>query len=245
MLLRAGGTTFDVDGVVFDKDGTLISLESYWLEPARLWVAVAADGSVPLAMELAHVLGLHTDVGADQATLVPDGPLASASIGELVRLTAVALEDSGVASGEAHRRARQAREQAAEASSALTPAPIGDVRGALIAFDRAGLKLALATTDDIEPTRRALAGLGVASLIRVVVAADGDLPPKPHPSVLSWIATQLGTTADRLLMVGDSQRDADTARAGGAAGFVLVSSGSSARIAADAVVASVADLSLD
>jgi phosphoglycolate phosphatase-like HAD superfamily hydrolase len=43
-------------------------------------------------------------------------------------------------------------------------------------------------------------------------------------------------------MVGDSQRDSDTARAGGAAGFVLVSPDGSPRIAANAVVKSVDEI---
>jgi phosphoglycolate phosphatase len=244
MLLRAGRATFDVDGIVFDKDGTLISLDSYWLEPARLWVEVAAGGSSPLAATLAHALGLQTDVRTGQTGLVPDGHLASASIDELVRLTGSILEDSAVDPGEAHRRARSARDQAAELSATLTPEPIGDVRRALTVLDGAGLKLAVVTTDDARPTHAALRALGVAALIRVVVAADGDLPPKPHSSLLPWIATELGTTADRLVMVGDSQRDADTAHAGGAAGFVLVSPDRSARITADAVVTSVAELSV-
>ena len=244
MLVRAGLVTFDVDGVVFDKDGTLISLDSYWLEPARLWVEVAAGGSSHLAAQLGRVLGLHTEDANTQTVLVPDGPLASASIDDLVWLTGSVLEDSGVEPAEADLRARNARDRAAELSTVLTPDPIGDVRNALSVLDGAGLKLAVATTDDTQPTLNALTSLGVASFIRVVVAADGELPPKPDPAVLAFIAAQLGTTSDRLLMVGDSQRDADTARAAGAAGFVLVSPDGSARIVADAVVASVADLSL-
>ncbi|MEX1004748.1 MAG: HAD family hydrolase [Acidimicrobiia bacterium] len=243
MLLRAGHVTFDIDGIVFDKDGTLISLDSYWLEPARLWVEVAADGSAELFARLGDALGLGTRDRSELPMLVSDGAHASASIDELVQLTRSALENAGVAPEAAHQRARRARDRAAELSATLTPEPIGDVRGALTLLDGAGLQLAVATTDDTQPTLEALSALGVASLIRVVVAADGDVPPKPDPSVLSFIAAQLGTSPERLLMVGDSQRDADTARAGGAAGFVLVSPDGSARITADAVVPSIADLS--
>ncbi|MEX2653843.1 MAG: HAD family hydrolase [Acidimicrobiia bacterium] len=236
MLLSAGTATFDVDGVVFDKDGTLISLESYWLAPSRLWIAVAAGGSTDLERTLDRTLGLAS--GGER--LVPDGPLATATLDDLVELTARVLEAVGVESAVA--TALEARDRAVALSATLTPTPIGDVVGTFQRLAAAGLHLAIATTDDAAPTIVALHVLGIENLVDVVVAADGDVQPKPHPEVLGSIGRTFGITPDRLLMVGDSQRDADTARAGGAAGFVLVSQEQLPRITTDAMIASVEDL---
>ncbi|MEX2279654.1 MAG: HAD family hydrolase [Acidimicrobiia bacterium] len=236
MLLSAGTATFDVDGVVFDKDGTLISLESYWLAPSRLWIAVAAGDSTDLERALNRTLGFEPE------RLVPDGPLATATLDDLVELTARVLTGEGVESAVADRTACEARDRAVALTATLTPAPIGDVCGTFQRLAAAGLRLAIATTDDSAPTVGALHVLGIENLVDVVVAADGEVPPKPHSEVLGSIARTFEMTPDRLLMVGDSQRDADTARAGGAAGFVLVSQERLPRITADAMIASVEDL---
>lgn len=236
MLLSAGSATFDVDGVVFDKDGTLISLESYWLAPSRLWIKVAAGSSSSLERGLNRTLGFDSD----EDRLVPDGPLATATLDDLVELTARILEAGGVESAVA--TAREARDRAVALSATLSPTPIGDVSGTFTRLAAAGLHLAIATTDDTAPTLAALRALGVEGLVEIVIAADGDVPAKPHPEVLGSIVRSFGTSPDRLLMVGDSQRDADTARSGGAAGFVLVSENRLPRITADAVIASVEDL---
>jgi phosphoglycolate phosphatase-like HAD superfamily hydrolase len=79
MRITARSVVFDVEAVVFDKDGTLISLESYRLEPSRRWVETAAAGSLELAGSLERQLGLLSDA------LTPDGPLATASLDDLVR----------------------------------------------------------------------------------------------------------------------------------------------------------------
>jgi phosphoglycolate phosphatase len=236
MRVAAGSVLFDVEAVVFDKDGTLISLESYWLEPSRRWVETAAAGSLEVMVALEERLGLLPDA------LDPEGPLATASLEDLVALTTDTLASIGVPAAAARSRAALARSRAKSLSASLSPVAIGDVRGGLQLLAAAGLRLAVATTDDEAPTLQALRWLGIDDLIDFVVAADGEIPPKPDRAVLKSIADRFGILPSSLLMVGDSQRDSDTARAGGAAGFVLVSPDGSSRIVADAVVTSVDEI---
>lgn len=227
MRVRAGESEFDVDGVVFDKDGTLISLESYWLDAARAWVDAAADPKDRSALAVA--LGLNDD------GLVPDGPLATASINDLKDLTARTLHDLGVPGSE--RRVSLAADRASEVASKVAVRPLGDVAGAIRRLTDVGVKVAVVTTDDVVVARRTLEDLGVSDHIALILGGDGDNPVKPDGAVLRLVAEHFGTTADRLLMVGDSERDRQTARNGGAAGFVLVAD--SPRLPADAVVGSV------
>lgn len=227
MLVRAGDHQFDIDGVVFDKDGTLILLESYWLDAARAWIDVAADPDDRPA--LAAVLGL------DDSGLIPDGPLATASITDLKELTARTLDGLGVP--ESRGRAARAADRAAVIAATALLRPIGDVAGAIRRLTDAGVKVAVVTTDDAATAHHTLDELGVSDCVSLILGGDGDNPVKPDGAVLRLVAETFGTSADRLLMVGDSERDRQTARNGGAAGFVLVAS--SPRLGADAVVGSV------
>lgn len=227
MRVKAGNREFDIDGIVFDKDGTLISLDSYWLDAARAWIDVAAEPRERSALSAA--------LGLDDAGFVADGPLATASIADLKDLTARTLTDLGVS--DADHRSRHAANRAAEIAASTVPRPLGDVAGAIRRLTGAGIRVAVVTTDDAASARQALNDLGVAGLVDVVLGADGDGPVKPDAAVLHLVAERLGTTVDRLLMVGDSDRDRQTADNGGAAGFVLVAD--SPRLPADAVVSSV------
>lgn len=240
MRVRAAGAAFDVDAVVFDKDGTLIDLEAYWLEPARIWVEDAAAGDPVLSGALGRHLGLSPH------GLVAHGLLATATLPALVDATARILVASGVEEAIAVQRAASARERAAEVAESQPLIPLGPVNAALERLARAGVKLALLTTDHGRPTHKALIQLGIAQLFDAVVTADDGLPAKPHPGALEGVASRLGTAVERTLMVGDSRSDALTARSAGAGGFVLVAGqGNLDRLDADAVVSSIGELEVD
>ncbi len=240
MRVSAAGTAFEVQAIVFDKDGTLISLESYWLEPSRLWIETASSGSAELAEVLGERLGLNAK------GLAPDGLLATATLSDITAQTEQVLREAGISESQAHNRAITARRAATQLSDAQPLASLGDIRSALEALAAAGLRLAVATTDDRGPTLDALTRLGIDGLIEFVVAADDEVPSKPHPAVLETIAAAFGMSTSSVLMVGDSQRDADTARNAGAAGFVLVSpDGYRTEVKAAAVVTSIEELRAD
>ena len=240
MPVTAAGILFEVEAIVFDKDGTLISLESYWLKPSRLWIETAAAGSAELRPVLGERLGLSAE------GLAPDGLLATATLSDLTSQTEQVLREAGVPESQARNRAITARKAATQLSAVQPLAGIGDIRSALVALAAAGLRLAVATTDDRGPTLDALARLGIDGLIEFVVAADDPIPAKPHPAVLDTIAAAFGMPTSSVLMVGDSQRDAETARNAGAAGFVLVSpDGHRPEVHADAVVTSIEELRAD
>jgi phosphoglycolate phosphatase len=78
-------------------------------------------------------------------------------------------------------------------------------------------RLGVLTNKPERPSRLILDGLGLAPFLDVLVGGDGPAARKPDPAGLQAIARGWGTTPDRLLLVGDSRVDADTATAGGAA----------------------------
>jgi phosphoglycolate phosphatase-like HAD superfamily hydrolase len=230
-IVSANDTSFDVDAVVFDKDGTLVDLDALWFPPARAWVETIAADDAELAAALASRLGV--DLAGQR--LVPDG-VAAASTFEIIRSATVdelqarswgpnrvdvALSAGGVASDAA---------TTSEAAAVLT-----DIPALFRLLVAGGLRVGILTSADRTSTLVFLQQIGADDHVDVVVTATDVDHPKPHPQGLQQIADTLACPADRILMVGDSMFDHDAARAAGAL-FVAIGHHTAAAHGADASV---------
>ena len=238
---RVGSALLDgIDLVVFDKDGTLIDFDAMWSP----WV-------VELAARLESATGrpiadrLFGELGFDPATsrTMPGSPLAVLPMAILWD----AVADVVVRAGATEAAAAAAVDEAWFVPDPVTTArPLADLRRLFAALHAAGRRIAVATSDDHEPTARALEGLGVADLVDVLVAADDGVARKPGPDMVLRAAAALGVEPSRTAVVGDSVADLEMGRAAGAGRVIGVLSGVSAREDlepfADAIVGSVADL---
>jgi phosphoglycolate phosphatase len=185
------------------------------------------------------VLGVDPDSGV----VIPGGGLAATPMARLRDRTRDVLLTSGVSEGDAER----ALEAAWHA-----PDPVGLARpltdlGTL--FDRlrdGGRRIAVATTDDRDPTERTLAALGVADRIDAMVCADDGVAVKPAPDMVLHLCATLGVAPARTGVVGDTAADLRMARAAGAGLVIGVLTGVGGRAdlepLADAVIASVEEL---
>jgi phosphoglycolate phosphatase len=106
--------------------------------------------------------------------------------------------------------------------------------------------LALLSNKGEELSRMILRGLGLDGFFREVLGGDSLPSRKPDPAGLHLLAERLGVPVNRLLLVGDTCIDADTARAAGCP-FALVEWGfprplGTAGLMADLRVATAAEL---
>ena len=74
----------------------------------------------------------------------------------------------------------------------------------LAAYDKARVKLGVVTNKPEAFTRTILAHFGLSEIIDVVVGGDTGPERKPAPDMLNHALEQVGLTASRALMVGDS-----------------------------------------
>jgi len=237
VIVIAGDARFDVDMIVFDKDGTLMDLNAAWAPAAKKWVEVAAAGDNELRLRLETELGVEADGG-----LVDGGSMAIETVAQIAgRTQAVLAADLPVA--EALSRVERAAEIISDLEIAVQP--IGDVRGSLNRLSDAGLVLSVASSDDGDQIFDDLAALGVIELIAGVAAGDGPWDPKPDPASLLALAEGLSIEPARMLMVGDSTTDVGAARAAGAAGVVGIARSDGTCLIAgsvDAVVDSIEEI---
>ncbi|ODR98794.1 hypothetical protein AUC68_06220 [Methyloceanibacter methanicus] len=113
-------------------------------------------------------------------------------------------------------------------------------RAMLDALGAARIDCAVLTNKHEPIARDVIHGLGIAGSIKAVRGADVGFARKPDPAGLLDLVRTLGARPETTLMVGDSETDLKTARAGGLRGAVLVSHGYSAipvaELGADAVI---------
>jgi phosphoglycolate phosphatase len=245
-LLRFEEILFDAGLVAFDKDGTLIDFDFMWGRLAVAWVerlmADAGDGS--LGKELYRSFGY--DPG--QRRTDPQSPLAIATTGQLQTIAAVTLYRHGIPWPEAEDRARLAFQTSADLPLDSLIRPAGEVTMLLEQLQRAGVRVAVVTTDHRAETIETLHILGIAHLVDAMVCGDDGLPSKPAPDMLLAACEQLGVTPARAVVVGDTMGDLLMAQRAGAGLKVAVLSGageeSLLRAHADVVLHSIDEIAI-
>jgi phosphoglycolate phosphatase len=75
--------------------------------------------------------------------------------------------------------------------------------------------MAVLTNKPEESARRILVHSGLAGFFPHMVFGDGPLGRKPDPAGLHWLLARHGASADRSILVGDSDIDVETAQAAG------------------------------
>ena len=100
-----------------------------------------------------------------------------------------------------------------EAGATNLTRPYTDVPATLAALRRAGYRTAVCTNKPQHATLTVLNGLGLATLFDGVAGGDRYPVRKPNPGHLLSLIAELGGTAARSVMIGDSENDAAVAHA--------------------------------
>ena len=229
-----------IDLVIFDKDGTLIDFHamwSGWVETLADELATSAGG--PIRAPLFAMMGY--DPVARQALV--GGGLISTPMARLRELTATVLVRAGLDAAAAEDALRVAWRSP---DPVVLAHPLTDLRALFIGLRAGGRRrIAVATSDDRDPTSRTLAALGVDGLVDAVACADDGHAGKPAGDMVRHLCKLLGVDPGRAAVVGDSPADMAMGRAGGAGLVVGVLSGVGGApdlVGADRVIESVAAL---
>ena len=226
---------------IFDKDGTLIDFHLMWSG----WVRELADrmaatqGGRRLDDLLVDVLGLDPETGR----ALPHGALAATPMARLREAVVQAITRTGVPADETERIVTIAWHAP---DPVVLARPVTSLRALFGGLRAAGIRSAVATSDDRGPTERTLEHLGVADLVEALSCADDGRPMKPDPDAVHSICRALGVPEARTAVIGDSPADLAMGRAAGAGLVIGVLTGVGNRAmleaSADLVLDSVAQL---
>jgi phosphoglycolate phosphatase len=190
-----------IDGLIFDKDGTLFDFRISWGQWAEGFLASVATGPE-------HAAALGRAIGFDAATLsfAPDSPVIAATAADIAAALAPHLPGQTVA------RLTELIDETAGAAPMSEAVPLRP----LLAILRArGLKLGVATNDSEAPARQHLAAHGITECFDFIAGYDSGHGAKPGPGMCLAFAASLGLDPARVAMVGDSRHDLEAGRAAG------------------------------
>ena len=208
-----------IDLVIFDKDGTLIDFGTMWSGWAETLAGRLGEATGrPVDGPLFAMLGY--DPVARRVT--PGGGLAATPMARLRERTRDVLVGVGVP-------ATVADDALAIAWHAPDPQglaqPLADLVVLFARLRASGRRVAVATTDDRDPTVRTFAALGLSDAIDALVCADDGVPVKPAPDMVVHLCVALDIPPVQTAVVGDSPADLQMAHAAGAGLVVGVLTG--------------------
>ena len=190
-----------IDGLVFDKDGTLFDFRLAWGPWVRRVIGALAPNPVT-ATQMADVLGFDLTTGQFAA----DSVVIGATVEDSARLLLAFLPGTDLRTLAAHLN-RLALDVSLSETVPLVP---------LLALLRArGIKIGLATNDTEAPARAHLQSAGIDDLFDFIAGYDSGFGGKPGPGMLNAFLHQTALSAERVAMVGDSTHDLAAGRAAG------------------------------
>ncbi len=220
-----------IQGIIFDKDGTLFDFNATWGAWSAGMIAHEAGGDAALTAKLADVLGYDLE----NKIFHPGSLVIASTAGELADLILTVVPGDRAALLE---RMNTKAAGVGQVSAADLPPLMARLR-------KMGLTLGIATNDSEAPARQHLERAGILDAFAFVAGYDSGFGGKPAPGQLQGFCEATGLTPDHCVMVGDSLHDL---RAGQAAGMrtvgVLTGPAPAEELAplADVVLPSIAEL---
>lgn len=190
-----------IQGLIFDKDGTLFDFRRSWGGWALSLLDELADSPAHRAV-LAEAIGFHPET----VDFAPHSPVIAATAPEIAAVMLPHLPGMGL------QRLTDRMNALAVDAPTVEAVPL---RPLFTALRARGLKIGLATNDTERPARAHLGNHAILDLFDFIAGYDSGYGGKPAPGQLQAFARQTGLDPARIAMVGDSRHDLEAGRAAG------------------------------
>jgi phosphoglycolate phosphatase len=204
-----------IQGILFDKDGTLLDYYSMWLPLNRAAALEVAGGDAATAERLMRVAGY--DPVSD--TFAGNSIIASASNDELAACWVAELGGGNV---EDFTRRITA---VFEAGSAAAATPVPGLVEVLQRLGARGLTLGVATNDSEDSALSSLGRFEVLDHFAFLAGFDSGHGAKPGPGMVNAFCAATGLAPAAVAVVGDNHHDMEMGRRAGAGLLVGVLTG--------------------
>jgi phosphoglycolate phosphatase len=229
------GTSFELDAILLDKDGTLldfVSMWGFWSERVieRFRSRLTEQGLAPFdPAAIPSLWGTLHDREGRIMEYDRNGPLAMGTMDDLRAILAWQGYRAGLSWAEARAEAIRCSEAADIALEQARPARlIPGVAPFLAACRERGIPLAVVTADETAAAFQHLEWLGIRDYFQAVVGTDQVERGKPFGDMTTLACRLLGVQPARAAIIGDTNGDMLMGRAAGAALRIALAQGDTA-----------------
>ncbi|MEA0555325.1 HAD-IA family hydrolase [Lysinibacillus irui] len=196
-----------VEWVIFDKDGTIIEMDSLWIAWAKnVYLNLTENSNFEILFSLQTFL---KNIGVDDkgTSIDPTSPLAIGSIQEAETIVAYLLYQQGIPWSKGVTLARAASNLATSQQENSRVQALPGIRTLLMNLKKQGIKLGVITADQTARAISHLQQLELFTLFEFVLGSDQAVYSKPFPDLAYVAKEQFQVTLERTVMIGDSNAD--------------------------------------
>jgi phosphoglycolate phosphatase-like HAD superfamily hydrolase len=210
---------FKPQAIIFDKDGTLIDFDLMW----GSWTLQLANRLQPsIGVDVSQALCDCYGYDIARRKVYPDGIITCTPMWRLRELMVEVVASLGMPVTEASCAVAKAWHVPDPVTLAR---PFTDIQKLFTNIHRLGIPIAIATTDDRDPTQALLEAFHLKDLVTTMVCADDGIKTKPAPDMVTVICQRMDIHPRNVIVVGDTVADLQMARSAGVGYAIGVLSG--------------------
>ena len=196
-----------IDAIIFDKDGTLLDFDAFWVTVSKYAVEVFLKKLSITEITSEEILKVFGITG-DKCDV--EGILCKGTYEKMGEAVFSMLKNTSYTCEEIVTHLTHAYNDTAH-NGIIKPVSLSQ-EDTLKKLKSQGKKLILVTSDNLEITKRCLEGLNLWTLFDKIYVDDGVTPLKPHPFAGENVSENFNINKENILMVGDTVTDIKFAR---------------------------------
>lgn len=204
-----------IKAIIYDKDGTLMRFDAFWVPIARSAIRQIVSGEVT-SDDVSEIDGIaeeiEREIGVNGDTADTCGILCGGTYTQFAAVISETMKKHGFDAPTDRYAVEKALLAHIDEGKVLPPRE--NLREKLLVAKRTA-KLFVVTTDDRAITEVCLEKLGIADLFDDIYCDDGKTPHKPDPFAALDIAAKFGLDKSEIFMIGDTATDRNFAHNAG------------------------------
>lgn len=231
------------DTIFFDKDGTLMDFDSFWISVSYGAVNDVLKKYKPKSgnSDITKILSL---LGVENSKTDIDGILCKGTYAEIGEVVHGYLKEKGIDEDVNTVKSEVVAAYNNNMDKGCVLPTCENIREVLSEIKGKGINLCVVTTDNREITENCLKKLNIADLFQYVYTDDGVLAPKPNSASMNDYCTKTKISKEKIVMVGDTETDVRFAKNSGVSVICVGKAESLKRLEkdADAVIPDISHL---